>query len=269
MSDDKPREASQPAGEETISINQFSSARLGMVPGSTAIKVDRYAIACVPYRMSHSGAVLLASFSPQEMALFQRFANALAGMSLAFQPADSAQKLKIFARCTIKSIAPMRGRESVGLISIAWKPCPPDLKTILDDYLLMLERLRVEYEDYRGKVIKLDPQRSAQLGYNNYAALVQGREQIKVAAFGLASDRLDFLVPKGGPDLAPQAEATVKLYFRSFQFTVSGTLSEAQRLPNGAQKATLSLRFSPELVDILERYRFHERFAAPRNQPAG
>ncbi|HOX91497.1 MAG TPA: hypothetical protein PLC54_01140 [Spirochaetales bacterium] len=269
MSEKQPQEpeSALPTGEP-IAINQFSSARMGLVPGSSVLKVDRYAVACIPFRMSLSGAVLLTSFSPQELTLFMRYTNTIAGLSIAFQRADAAQTHKIFARCTIKSIAPMRGRESVGLISIAWKPCPPDLTTTLEEYLLMLERLKVEYDDYKGKLIKLDPANAALLGYNNYAAIIHGREQVKVAAFCLASDRLDFLVPKDGPELVPKAMASVKLFFRSFQFVVSGILSDVQKLPNGAQKAILSLNFCPELVDILERYRFHEQFSSQKTSIA-
>lgn len=244
---------------EAITVNQFASARMGLSPGLTAVKIDNYTIACVPYRLSLAGAVLLASFSPQELAFFQRFANGLAGLNLVLQPANAQQSIKVFARCMLRSIVPMRGRESIGLISLAWKPCPPDIKTMLEDYLGMLDRLKVEYEDYRGKTIRIDAASAAAMGYGNVAELVYGQAPVKIAVFGLASDRADFLLPKNAPGLAAGTDAALRLLFKPFQFSVNGSIADVAPLPNGACRVGMKLGFSPELVDIIEHYRFHER----------
>ncbi len=261
MQTQKPGAPEPEIRQETITVTPFASARMGLAPGQTLVKIDTYNIACVPYRLSLSGAVLLASFSPQEMAFFQRFANGLAGVTVVFQPANAQQPIKVFARCLVKSITPMRGRASIGLVSVAWKPCPPDICSMVEDYLGMMDRLKAEYEDFKGKPVRIDAASAAAMGYNNFTELGYGAEKVKAAVFAVASDRLDFLLPMAAQELRKDAAVSAKLYFRSFQFTVAATVAEIARLPSGVQKGSLSLAFSPELVDILERYRFHERFA--------
>lgn len=252
---------------ETAAINQFATAKMGLAAGQTALKVDQYVIACVPYRLSLKGATLVAVFSRDELVFFQRYNSALAGLTLIFQPSGSAQPLKIFARCTIKSLAPMKGKDSVGLIILEWKPCPPDLVAIVGDYFLLLDRLKAEFEDFKGKRIAMNAEVAKSMGFNNYATLRYDGQETKAALFALASDKLDFLAPVQAPVLEPGKEAQVKLFFRAYQFQVAATVAEATRLANGAQKLALGIGFSPELVDLIERYRFSERLL-PRSVSA-
>ncbi len=245
---------------EIVPITPFAQGRMGLKPGQTLVKLDTYSIVCVPYRLSMNGAVLIASFSREELAFFQRYVNGLAGLTLIFQPGTSQNPLKIFARCALKSVSPMKGRESVGLIEVGFKPCPPDLVSILIDYLMMLERLKSEYDDYKGKLISINPDSVKTMGYNNYCLLIQNGVETKVALFALASDTLGFLVPMNGPELEQGKAVQLKLFFRSYQFAVPGSLASVTRLPNGVQKVMASVQFSPELVAIIEQYRFAERF---------
>lgn len=245
---------------EIASINLFAQAKLGLKPGQTIVKIDAYNIICVPYRFSLKGAVLLASFSNEEQSLFKRFVNGLAGLTLIFQPNNSPNPLKIFARCTLTSISPMKGRESIGLLEVVFKPCPPDLITILVDYFMLLDRLKVEFEDYKGRLISINAGSAKALGYNNYAMLGYENTQSKVALFALASDTLHFLVPMNGPQLEEEKAIQMKLYFQSFQFSVQGTIKKLARLQNGVQKIEATIQFSAELVSIIEQYRFTEQF---------
>ncbi len=255
---------------ETAAINPFAQARMGLKPGQTMVKLDTYNIICVPYRLSMKGAVLIASFSREELAFFQRYVNGLAGLTLIFQPGSSQNPLKIFARCFLKSVSPMKGRESIGLIDVVFKPCPPDLLSILIDYFMLLDRLKVEFDDFKGKLISINPDSAKAMGYNNYSVLIQNGEQAKVALFTLASDTLGFLVPMNGPQLEQGLAVQMKLFFQSFQFTVSGAISNVTRLQNGVQKVMVSIQYAPELVSIIEQYRFSERFSAKTAQaPAG
>jgi len=252
---------------EVAAITPFAQARMGLKPGQTVVKVDTYNIVCVPYRISMSGAVLIASFSREELAFFQRFVNGMAGLTLVFQPGGSQNPLKIFARCLLRSVNAMKGRESVGLIDVVFKPCPPDLESILTDYFMLQDRLKVEYDDFKGKPISINPTSAKAMGYNNYTIVVYEGNQIKVASFAFASDSLDFLVPMNGPVLDQGKPVQVKLFFQSFQFTVAGSLAEVVRLQNGVQKIRASLQFCPELVAIIEQYRFSERFVTTKATP--
>lgn len=253
---------------EWASINPFAQARMGLKAGLTLIKLDTFNIVCVPYRLSMRGAILIASFSREELALFQRYVNGLAGLTLVFQPANSPTPLKIFARCVLKSVSAMKGRESIGLLDVEFKPCPPDLLTILGDYFMLLERLRVEYEDFKGKIIPINAETARSMGFNNYTTVSIGTNQIKVALFGLASDTLDFLVPMNGPALEHGTAIQAKLFFQSFQFAVLGSIQTNIRLQNGVQKVRATIQFSSELVSIIESYRFAERFAPKAAEPA-
>jgi hypothetical protein len=255
---------------ESITVNPFATNRMGIVPGQTMVKVDSYNIVCAPYRISMKNALLMASFSRDELVFFQRYANGLAGLAMVFQQASNQPPFKIFARCVLKSITPMKSREAVGIISVVFKPCPPDLVGFLGDYLMLLERLKVEYEDFKGKRIPINPESAKLMGYNNFAELSCTGGKSKMALFGLASDRLEFLLPVQGPELAAGMPATIKLYFQSYQFLVNARISEVMKLPSGAQKVSADIDFSAELVDIIEKFRFAERAAlkAPA-EPAG
>ncbi|MBU0934782.1 MAG: hypothetical protein KKI09_03040 [Spirochaetes bacterium] len=247
--------------DQEISVSPFASAKMGLLPGQTSLRIDTYNIVCVPFKLSLTGAKLLASFSREEMVFFQRFVKGLVGLTVLLQPAASPQPLKIFGRCVLKSVAPMPGREAVGLIEVEWKPCPPDLTTMIGDYFMLSERLKQEYEEYKGQNIAINGDTSKQLGYNNFAELIVDKNKTRVAVFLLASDRADFLVPVQGPELTANTPTLLKLYFRSFQFSIRARITDHLKLPNGAQKVRASLEFSMELVDIIEHYRFSERFA--------
>ncbi|PKL25453.1 MAG: hypothetical protein CVV47_05190 [Spirochaetae bacterium HGW-Spirochaetae-3] len=241
---------------------------MGLKPGQTVVKLDTYSIICVPYRLTMNGAVLIASFSSEELSFFQRYVNGLAGLTLIFQPGGTQNPLKIFARCVLRSVSPMKGRESIGLIDVAFKPCPPDLETILIDYFMLMDRLKVEYDDFKGKPISINPDSAKAMGYNNYSMLASEGAQAKVALFALASDSLDFLVPMNGPTLVQGKPMQMKLFFQSYQFTVPGSIASVTTLQNGVQKARASIQFSSELVSIIEQYRFAERFSAKAAQAA-
>ena len=246
----------------TASINPFAQARMGLKPGQTIVKLDTYNIICVPYRLAMGGAVLIASFSSEELSFFQRYVNGLAGLTLIFQPGGAQNPLKIFARCVLRSVSPMKGRESIGLVDVVFKPCPPDLETILIDYFMLLDRLKVEYDDFKGKSISINPDSAKAMGYNNYSMIAYEGAQAKVALFALASDSLDFLVPMNGPVLEQGKPMQMKLFFQSYQFAVPGSIASVSKLQNGVQKARASVQFSSELVSIIEQYRFSERFSA-------
>jgi hypothetical protein len=254
---------------ESITVNPFATTRMGIVPGQTMVKVDSYNIVCAPYRISMKSALLMASFSREELVFFQRYSNGLAGLAMAFQQASNQPPFKIFARCVLKSITPMKTKEAIGIISVVFKPCPPDLVSFLGDYLMLLERLKVEYDDFKGKRISINPESAKLMGYNNFAELSCAGGKSKMALFGLSSDRLEFLLPVQGPELAGGMPATVKLYFQSYQFLVNAKINEVMKLPSGAQKVSADIDFSAELVDIIEKFRFAEHTAskAPAETP--
>ncbi|MCK7487334.1 MAG: hypothetical protein MZU97_18865 [Bacillus subtilis] len=56
-----------------MALSPFAVKKLGLVSNQTLLKVDTYSLVCVPYRLSMKGAVLLGSFSRDEIVFFQAF----------------------------------------------------------------------------------------------------------------------------------------------------------------------------------------------------
>jgi hypothetical protein len=162
----------------------------------------------------------------------------------------------------------MKGKESIGLIELVFKPCPPDLLTILGDYFMLLDRIKVEFDDFKGKLISINPDTAKVMGYNNFCHLTLDGVQHKVALFAIASDLLNFLVPLNGPVLETGKPVQVKLFFQSFQFVVSGSIKDVTRLPNGVQKVQAAISFSMELVSIIENYHFAAHLVTKDSAPA-
>lgn len=260
---------SETYAESVVSLSPFALKKLGIISNQTLLKVDTYNLVCIPYRLSMKGAVLLGSFSRDEIVFFQRFKGSLAGLNLVLQPGDSPAPRKVFCRCSLAQFAPMKGRESVGLISVEFRPCPPDLENLIGGYVMLMDRLRADYRDLSGKTVPVNPETAKILGFNNYATLNSGSIVTKLALFTLGADRLVFLAPMQTPDLQPGQTATLRLFFQKYQFNVAGRITESIRLPTGVQKGTVELEFSPELVDLLEMYYLEAKLGARSPKAAG
>ncbi len=245
--------------DSEVSITTFATSRMGILTGQTVLHIDTYNIICVPYRFSMKNATMMASFSREEFMFFQKYLNGMSGLTIKIQPTTSPQPIKVFARCIIKSIAPAKGRDTIGFIALEWKPCPPDFISIIGDYQMLLDRLKTEYEDFKPHKIMINPESIKYLGYNNFADLSYEGVTTRVAVFLMATGSLNFLVPLHGPALESGKEAQIKLFFKSYQFSINGKITETLKLPNGAQKVAMELSFSAELTDIIEKFRFAEQ----------
>ena len=260
---------SETYADAVVSLSPFALKKLGIISNQTILKVDTYNLVCIPYRLSMKGAILLGSFSRDEIIFFQRFKGSLAGLNLVMQPGDSPLPRKVFCRCSLSQFAPMKGRESVGLISVEFRPCPPDLENLIGSYMMLMDRLRADYREMSGKAVPINPETAKVLGFNNYATLNSGEIITKLALYSLAADRLVFLAPMQSPDLKPGQEATLRLFFQRYQFNVAGRITEAVRLPTGVQKGSVELEFSPELVDLLDMYYLEAKLGSRISKPAG
>ncbi len=238
----------------TVSFSPFVLSSTGILQSQTALKVDTYQLVCAPYQISMTRAVLLGSFTKDEIVFFQRYKNALAGLTLTVQRPTAHEPEKIFCRCQISAVGMMKGRDRVGLVVCDFKPIPPALAEILGEHLLKLERLKAEWGDHRGKSVQISPESSKKLGFNNYAVMSAGSEQQKLALFSVAVDRIEFLMPLRSNDVAVGSRAAFSLYFLKYRFSVAGQVEAATRLPSGVQRVRATLDFSPELVDILSEY---------------
>jgi hypothetical protein len=240
--------------DATVQFSPFAFSNTGVIKSQTVLKLDTYSLVTVPWQFSMTKAILLGSFSLDEISFFQRFRASVASLSLGVQRPDERQPIKVFARCTVSAIGPMKDKKGIALIVLEWKPMPPDLAEILGRYLDLVERLKVEVGDYKDKFIQISPTTAKRLGYNNYAVLRKGGEQAKIALFSLASNRLDFLESMNSPDRLVGEQVVIDLFFLKYRFSVSGTIDSATRLPTGVQRSKLVIGFSAELMHILEEY---------------
>jgi hypothetical protein len=250
--------------DEVVSFSPFVLHSTGIIQSQTSLKVDTYTLICVPYQLSMSKAILIGSFSKDEIVFFQRFKGALAGLTFMVQRSTQKEPEKIFCRCQISTIGLMKGRDRVGLIVCDFKPIPPALAQLLGDHLLGMDRLRIQWEDYRDKAVQVNPENSRKLGFNNYAVMAIGSEQQKLALYALAVNHLDFLLPLRSPDLSAGSQVSFNLYFQKYRFSVTGTIESTERMPSGVQRARASVPFSPELCDLLSDYFFSSRVEAKR-----
>lgn len=250
--------------DETVSLSPFAIKKMGLISNQSLLKVDTYSLVCVPYKISMKGVVLLGSFSRDEFLFFQRFIGSLAGLSLVFHPSDSRAPLKVFCRCSLSQFGPMKGRESVGLISANFKPCPPDLISAIENYLMFVKRLHVDHKELSGKTIPINPETARVMGFNNYATLSAGPVATKLALYSLSANKIEFLAPMQTPDLQKGQAVILRLFFQKYQFNVSGRVTESRRLPTGVQRGFLDIDFSPELVDLLNLYYLQTKLGTKR-----
>jgi hypothetical protein len=247
-----------------VSFSPFVLNSTGIIQSQTSLKVDTYTLACVPYQLSMTRVVLIGAFSKDEIVYFQRFKGSLAGLNLSIQRPTAKEPEKIFCRCQVSGVGLMKGRDRIGLIVCEFKPIPPALAQLLGDHLIGLETLRIQWNDFKDKAVQVNPDNSRKLGYNNYAVMAAGGEQLKLALFTLAVNRLEFLMPFHSPELAVSSPVSISLYFQKFRFSVTGKIDKAERLPTGVQKVRATIDFSPELCDLMSDYFFTSSVAAKR-----
>lgn len=247
-----------------VSFSPFALSSMGIIQSQTSLKVDTYTLACVPYQLSMTKAVLIGAFSKDEIVFFQRFKGALAGLTFSVQNGISKEPSKIFCRCQISAVGIMKGKDGVGLIACDFKPIPPDLATLLGEHLLHLDRLKTQWDDLRGKIVQVNPDTSRKLGYNNYAVMTRGADQYKLALFSIAVNRLEALMPMRSPDIPVGADVSFSLFFQKFRFSVAGKVETAARLPTGVLKLVASISFTPEICDLLSDYFFTASIVAKR-----
>jgi hypothetical protein len=254
-----PRAAEAANLPENVTFSPFVIKKTGLQQAQTLLKIDAYSLICVPFQSSSEQVSLLASLSKEEVIFFQRYKGALGGLNMVFQSGTSTLPLKLFARCEIASVSPMKGRENAALINAIYRPCPQDLARILSEYKLTLMRLKAEREDYHGREVKISPETAKAMGYNNYAVLTAGAVQHKTALYSVSSSAAELLLPMHTPPLNVGSPCTLKLYFQRYQFSVQGSVKESLRQPSGVQRLRMELSFSPELIEIIGSYFIQQR----------
>jgi hypothetical protein len=243
---------------EKVTFSPFVIKKTGLQQAT--LTLGNYSLICIPIIADKEQISLLAALSKDEISFFQSFNGSFGGLSMVFSSRNPGQPFKLFARCEIRAIAAMAGRENAARIEAAFRPCPNDLIRILGEYQLTLMRLKAEQDDYRDKPVRITPESAREMGYNNYAVLTRGVSQFKTALYSLSTKACELLLPMHTPDIQTPETCSLKLFFQRYQFSVQGRIGDSARLPSGVLKLKLDLSFSPELVEILGSYFIQSRF---------
>ncbi|MFQ3547120.1 MAG: PilZN3 domain-containing protein [Termitinemataceae bacterium] len=247
-------------GDQQVTCTPYALIKLGIDRSSCFLKIDEYTILCAPFQFGFKRSIFLASLSKQEMTFFQRYLNGVAGLSMLFNLPGRKEPLKLFIRCSLAAIGPMKGRDNVGLLVVDFKNTPEDFVNILGSFLEQQELLRVKWDDFAKTVIKMTPDTAQLMGYNMYATITEpNKGGSRIQVFSLSSKKIEHLESMNSPERPGGTSVAYQLYFKKYRVSVGGTIESTHRLPTGIVKTQASLAFSPELVEILDDYHFAER----------
>jgi hypothetical protein len=253
--------------EQSIACSQYALTKLGVDRSHCFLKIEDYVILCVPFQLGFKRSLFLASLSKQELTFFQRYINGIVGLSIALNPDGRLEPMKFFIRCNLTTVGQMKDRENVGLFVLDYKISPNELVTILGSYLETQERIRMQYEDYGKKAIKMTPEVAKLLGYNMYATIMEPNVEAKrIQVYSVSSKTLEHMEAAGAPLRAEGMPVAYQLFFKKYRISAAGTITGSGILPQGIVRTISTLAFSPELVEIIDDYWYNQRAnPAPRS----
>ncbi len=246
-------------GNSRIACSQYAIAKLGIENRQCFLKLDEYIILCAAFQLGFKRAVFLASLSKQELTFFQKYVNGMAGLSIAFNQGGK-EPIKLFIRCNLAQIVPMKGRENVGLFTVDFKTIPDYLISILGCYLEHQDLLKVLYEDLGTANIRMTAAAAKLTGYNMYATVNEsGKASKRIQLYNFNTKRIEHLEAGNGPGRPVGTALNYQLYFQKYRFSVAGKVTSSDVLQNGILKTASSLDFNPELVEIVDDYWYQVR----------
>jgi len=260
MASSRVQEYQEKYADKTVRFNPYAVKKMGLQQSQTMLKLEDYMLICAPYQLSMGRAVLLVILSKNEVSFFQQFQNKLASLNMSFLKHGNKAPMNLFIRGTLTRLGPVKGRNNVSLFEVAYKNCPEDLVEIIGDYLLAHDSLHTQYENFRGRVVRMDERAARAMRFNDYVEtqLPGGAVQVKLLSIGVS--RLVLETPASAAVPALGQPLSSKLYFQTYQFPVSGVVAAAESLSGGAKRVTVEVDFTPELVEIMDDYFFRTSF---------
>jgi hypothetical protein len=144
------------------------------------------------------------------------------------------------------------------MMEVSLRGCPNDLVEIIGDYLTAFEGLKTQFESFSGKAIAVDEPAAKLLRFNNYAELLVGATRTRGALVSLSVNSLCLTVTGPVPGLVEGEPCSARLYFQVYQFTASGTVASIARSPAEQLMVTVSIEFTPELIEIVDDFFFRQ-----------
>ena len=242
-------------GEDGIPCNQYALSKLGIGKANCSLKIGDHYIAAMPFQMGFKRSFFLAPINKGELEFYQRHINSIISLSIVFAQNSQRKPLSFFIRCNLISLRPMQGREDVGIFMVDYRHTPDDLAVVLGEYLENQERIRNLHNDYSNSFIKLNPETSKKLGYNNYATIIDSAEPEKrIQAYRISTKTMEHLESDDAPLRAPGQQVVYQLYFNNYMVSITGTVASSEKMPQGFVKTVSTLSFCPELIEIIGNY---------------
>ncbi|MDR1248584.1 MAG: hypothetical protein LBK63_04695 [Treponema sp.] len=241
-------------GDRTITCTPYALSRLGVERNKCMFKIEEYSIDCIPFQFGFKRSLFLAAISPRELIFFQKYVNAIIGLSISFAPANRAPA-KFLLRCNLASLGQMKARENTGLFVVDFKTTPEELTILLGGFLETHERLQNQFEEYGDLLIKMTPPVAKLLGYNQESALTEpGKGSRKIQILSLTSKSIEHMEAPGSPVRFPGTPVAYEVALGKRLLLLTGSVVSAGALPQGPVRTVSRLSFSPELVEIIDDY---------------
>jgi hypothetical protein len=260
MAGSRVQEYQQKYATEVVRFNPYAVKKLGLLQSQTLLKIEDYMLICAPYQLSMTRVILLVILTPEEISFFQQFRSRLASLTIAFQKQPAKTPMNLLLRGNLERIGPVKGRTNVCLMEIVYKNCPSDLVEIIGDYMMSFEALKTQFENFKGRLVAIDPAVARTMRFNNYAEVLPGGQKLPARLLSLAVNRLVLELPLSAQGLGAGQQVPIKLYFQTYQFMVNGKVEESTVSDRQRRRVTCSLEFSPELVEIMDDYFFRMSF---------
>jgi hypothetical protein len=244
--------------DQPIRFTPYALKKTGLVQSQVFLKIEDYLLICAPFQLSIQRGIFLVVLSAQEITFFQQFQKKLCTINLPFQQTGSKSPLSFLLRGTLERIGPVKGKQNVCMMDASIKACPNDLVEIIGDYIIAFEGLKKQYDNFTGKAIAVNEQSARLMRFNNYVELVLGTARTRAALASLSVNTLSVVLAAAPPGLAEGAQCALRMYFQVYQFTTSGTVSAIESGENSHVTVTISIEFTPELIEIVDDYFFRQ-----------
>ncbi len=244
--------------DQPIRFTPYALKKTGLVQSQVFLKIEDYMLICAPFQLSMKRGIFLVVLSAQEITFFQQFQKKLCSINLTFQQTGNKKPLNLFLRGTIERIGPVKGKQNVCMMDASLKACPNDLVEILGDYITAFEGLKSQYGTFTGKAIPVDDAAARLMRFNNYVELILGSTKARATLTALSVNSLTLRLSGQPPGLAEGEPCSAKLYFQVYQFTASGRVSALQRGDGDQVLVTMSIEFTPELIEIVDDFFFRQ-----------
>jgi hypothetical protein len=240
--------------DRTITCTPYALSRLGVERNRCMLKMEEYSVNCTPFQFSFKRSLFLAAISPQELIFFQKYINAIIGLSISFAPPNRAPA-KFLLRCNLASLGKMKGRDNIGLFVVDFKTTPEELIILLGGFLESHERLQNLFEKYADALIKMTPPVAQQLGYHLESVITKpGGGSRKIRILSLTSKSIEHMEAEGSPVRLPETPVAYEVILRNRRLVLTGSVVSSEILHRGLVRTVSSLSFSPELVEIIDGY---------------